>query len=364
MRFQIRTGIGISLAAGLLGGVIVARSAEDAVFSSEVAVVNVLASVRDKQGGLVADLEKEDFILNENGEKQTIRYFARQSDLPLTIGLLVDTSLSQRNLLPAERAAGRRFFEQVLRPNKDLAFVLAFDYHATLYQDLTGSLRELEDALGGLETPPPPVYRRRFAGSGFQFPFPVPGGTGQGQGGRGGSTNNGGWGGQRPSSRGGGRGVGTVMYDSVYLAAKDVLANRTGRKAVILISDGVDLGSKIDIEGAVEAALRSETAVYSIRYYDRAAYGGRGVIMLGGPNGKGPLRKLSEKTGGAMFEVSNKLSLDDIFARIEEELRSQYSIGYTPTEGAEPGEFREIRLRTKNKKLKVFTRDGYYAGGS
>ena len=313
-----------------------------AIFSIKVAEVQIAATVRDKNSRLVADLNKEDFLLEEDGKPQEIEYFARQSDLALTLGLLVDSSMSQRQVLEEERKASLQFFQQVLRPEKDLAFIISFDFEAKLMEDLTNDLGRLDKSLREVAIP------RNSPGS-----RPVPG-------------------------RRGGGGVGTVLFDAAYLAADEILRHQTGRKSIILISDGVDFGSILSLNSAVEAVQRADTMIYSIRYYDKNAYGGgllgRGIPTgrRGGTRGPGPvgptpdgkkvLKQLSDETGGSLFEVSNKLTLMEIFNQIQDELRNQYIIGYTPPKADSSPSFRKITLRTKDKNLKVLCRSGYFSG--
>jgi len=318
-------------------------------YSTEVKVVNVLASVRNKHGEIVRDLTKDDFLLAEDGRPQTIRYFARESDLPLRVGLLVDTSLSQRRVLEQERSASSTFLDQVLRLNKDQAFVIHFDREVELLQDFTSSRQKLQSALALLETPRP----ARTA----ETDSP----------------------GSRPGARRGGGG-GTLLYDAVYLASNDMMMKQPGRKALIVLSDGVDRGSKETLASAVEAALRADTLVYSILFKDEQPYGSRGgfggpgrggMARRGGgrgrypqqarPDGKKVLERVSRQTGGRLFEVSKKQPLEQIYHEIEEELRNQYNLGYTPDRpNAGPG-YHKITLTTKEKHLIVQARDGYYA---
>jgi VWFA-related protein len=294
---------------------------EDAVISVDVEVVNILATVRDNKDRLVTDLVKDDFILEEDGTRQEIRYFSRQTDLPLTVGLLVDTSVSQQRLIHDEQRAASQFFSQVLRLKKDLAFLISFDVDIELLQDLTASQRLLENALGDLKV--------QGSGGGIH-PGPV------------------------PSS---GRPVGTAMFDAVYLASDEMMRRQVGRKAVILISDGLDYGSRVSREDAIEASHKSNVVIYGVRYYDRGFYY-RGGGFGGG--GSGALKKMARDTGGNVFEVSRRRTLQNIFDEIQEELRSQYSIGFSPQGGPDRPGLREIKLRTRRKGLKVRARSGYY----
>ncbi len=320
-------------------------------FSSDVKVVNVLATVRDKQGKIVQDLTKDDFILEEDGRPQTIRYFARETDLPLTMGLLVDTSGSQRRVLGAESRASYQFLKQVLREDKDMAFIIHFDREVELLQDLTSSRKQLQAALDGIETP-------QMGGGGGRGPR-GPGGGGYPGGPRG--------------RRGGG---GTLLYDSVLLASDELMKKQHGRKALIVLSDGVDNGSKVTLETAIESAQRADTLVYSVLFADEEGYGrgfvggpgmggrrggGRGRYPVQRPDGKKILQRLSKETGGGFYEVSKKLPIEKVFSRIEEELRSQYSLGYTSDQTQAGAGYRKIHLAAKPKGVVVQTREGYYA---
>jgi VWFA-related protein len=327
------------------------RGKQGSTLSIDVKVVNVLATVRNKQGQIISDLNKDDFTLEEDGRPQTIRYFARESDLSLILGLLVDTSLSQRRLLGQERSASYRFLDQLLREDKDRAFLIHFDREVELLQDLTRSRKQLESALGSLETPQPPQR------GGRNSPGPWPG----------------------PRQRGGG----TLLYDAVFLASDEVLKKQDGRKAVIILSDGVDTGSQLTLAKAIESAQRTNTLVYSILFADPQAYGARGGFGgpgMGGPGGMGRhgggssrfpqqvhpdgkkvLERLSKETGGAFFEVSRKQSIEQVYERIQEELRNQYSLGYTPDGADVRAGYHKIRLVVARQKgLIVQARDGYY----
>lgn len=321
--------------------------------SVQVKVVNVLATVRDKHGKIVDNLTKDDFTLTDDGRPQIIHYFTRETDLPLTLGLLVDTSMSQRRVLDQERSASHTFLDQMVRVQTDRAFIIHFDREVELLQDLASSHEKLEAALGSLTTP--------------QFNRSSNDPSDQGS----------------DAGRGSGRhhvGGGTLLYDAVYLASDELMKKQQGRKALIVLSDGVDRGSKESLETAVSTAQRANTAVYSILYKDDEGYGwhrdgfGMGGPMGGGmgrhgrfpaeprPDGKKILARISNETGGRLFEVSKKQSVDQIYSLIEEELRNQYSLGYTPERGGAPeGGYHKIQLTTKQKGLIVQSREGYYA---
>jgi VWFA-related protein len=289
----------------------------------EVDVVNILCSVRDKRGGLVGNLEKDDFTVTEDGQVQTIKYFARETDLPLTIGLLVDVSASQANLIEIEKRAAYQFFSRVLR-KKDEAFLMSFGEDAELLQDYTNSTRALQDGLERL---------RINSGVSGLHPGPVP---------------------TISQPRG------TVLYDAVYLAATEQLQKEVGRKAIVLITDGVDQGSRVKLEAAIEAAQKSNAIIYSIYYVDPSAYYGRGGFVFGRVSDSA-LKRMSEETGGRVFKVDRKHTLESIFDEIQQEMRSQYALGYTPINANKDGSFRRIEVRTRDKSLKVQARKGYYA---
>ena len=336
------------------------------IFSSDVKVVNVLATVRDKHGQIVNNLTKDDFKLQQDGQPQTLHYFAKETDLPLTLGLLVDTSMSQRRLIEQERTASYSFLNNLMWPDKDKAFVIHFDWEVELLQDATSSRPKLEAALDKLDNP-------RFGGGSG-------GGTSPG-GGSGGSGYPGGGGG-----RGGGHhiGGGTDLYDAVFLASDEVARKLQGRKALIILSDGVDTGSRVSLDRAIETAQRANTVVYSILYADPDAYGHQGYGGMGRhggwggpgggmgrgpgggypqqqhPDGKKVLERIARETGGRFFEVSKKQPIDQIYSQIEQELRNQYSLGYTPDKAVAGPGYHKITLTTTNKDLIVQTRDGYY----
>ncbi len=319
-------------------------------FSSNVKVVNVPATVRTKKGEIVRDLSKDDFTLAEDGRPQSIKYFAKVNDLPLSIGLLVDTSGSQRRLIEQERSASYAFLQQMMREDRDKAFVIHFESEVELLQDLTSSRQKLESALDALQAP---QMQRSRGGS-----------PGQGRGG----------------ARGGG---GTALYDAVFLASDEVISKQQGRKALIILSDGVDNASRISLERAIESAQRADTMVYSILFADSEAYGGGWGGGVGGggggwgrrgggyprypqpqprqstADGKKVLERISKETGARMFEVSKKQPIGEIYAQIQEELRNQYSLGYTPDRIE--GGYHKIQLATRQKDLIVQARDGYYA---
>jgi len=326
-----------------------------------VKVVSLFATVRDKKDQIVRNLTKDDFLLDEEGRPQTIRYFSQESNLPLTVGLLVDTSGSTRRVLPDERNASDRFLHQVLQQQKDVAFLIHFDFEVELLQDLTGKRELLERALGQLETGTGQRQTQRTGGGYPGGGYPGGGGGGYPGGGGGGYPGRGG------ARRGGG---GTLLYDAVYLGADEIMRKQSGRKALILMSDGEDQGSRMTLSGAVESAQRADTLVYSILFVDPDlgfGFGGprmgrRGGYPGGGmnrPDGRKVMEQLAGETGGRFFEVSRRWPIEKVFAAIEEDLRNMYSLGYTPDQPPGGG-YRRIHLATKQKGLIVQTREGYY----
>jgi VWFA-related protein len=358
--------------------------AEDPVttVAVDVKVVTLPVTVRDKHGKIIRDLTKDDFTLQEDGHPQTIKYFSQDTNLPLTLGLLVDTSRSQTSVLEAERNASRGFLEQMLVQPKDKAFLIHFDKQVELLQDLTSSREKLQSALQLLTTtsdnsndPNDPANA------------PSPSGSDSGSHHRG----------------------GTQLYDAVYLASNELMKKQPGRKALVILSDGVDHGSKTYLESAIESAQRADTVIYSIYFAeprrenrdDRDNRGGNGTGRGGGggwpgggggwpgggggypgggngggrggrggqprneephADGKKILERISKETGGRFFEVSKKQTVGEIYDGIVEELRTQYSMGYTPVKSSGYGDtnYHKIVLAVKKKDLTVQTRDGYY----
>jgi VWFA-related protein len=356
------------------------QQTKETTFSTDVKVVSVLATVRDKQGKIVSTLGKDDFQISEDGRPQAIAYFSRETDLPLTLGLLVDTSLSQRRVLGEEKTASYRFLDKVLRAEKDQTFIIHFDHDTELLQDLTNSKAQLQKALDELELPADqrPQMSRGGGGGSSGGGGGYPGGGGGGMGGGvgfpgGGIGFPGGGGGRRRGGGGGGqqsrsRGPGTTLYDAILLASDELMRKQKGRKALILLTDGVDNGSKTFLNDAIASAQRADTLVYSILFSDEQAYGQQpfgGMSRRGGgmgdhPDGRKVLQQISRETGGSFFEVSKKLTIDEIYDRIQEELRNQYNLGYTSDKTENVSGYRAIKVTTQQKGLLVQTREGYY----
>jgi VWFA-related protein len=277
-------------------------------------LVNTYFSVRDKQGFLTG-LHKEDCSIEENKVPQKIKNFTQEKTLPLTIGLLLDTSGSQMNVLPLEKDAGAEFLKDVLQP-KDEAFLIKFDINVDMLADYTNSPRELKRALDKAEI-----------------------NTGAGTG----------------SVTGNGTPRGTLLYDAVYLGAHDKLRQEAGRKVLVVLTDGGDQGSQLKLQDAIEAAQKANAIVYVILIADS---GGFGNFSFGG---SGEMDRLSRETGGRMINVgSNGKKLEAAFAQISDELRTQYLVSYTPQNPELDGTFRNIKI-TCGKDAKVQARKGYYA---
>ena len=283
----------------------------------DVNVVQLFFNVKDKKGGLIPNLTKDDFEIFEDGKPQTVKYFKAESDLPLTLGILIDASGSQQRVLEMEKEVGGQFLQEILR-TKDEAFVLSFDVNVDLLQDFTNSVSRLKEALN----------RARInmgVGGGVMMPGPIPQGNPRG----------------------------TLLYDAIYLASHDQLAHEVGRKAMIILTDGEDQGSQLRIKEAIEASHKADAIVYVLLIADRGTWGGYG---------EGEMKKLSTETGGRVIDVGNKYDkLKAAFDQIAVELRSQYNIGYTPTNKERDGTFRKVEIKTKNKDYKIQSRSGYYA---
>jgi len=338
-------------------------------------LVNLPVVVRDKKGALVQNLTKDDFTLQVDGHPQTIRYFDIDKNLPLTLGLLVDTSFSQRDVIDEERTASSAFLDQMLTTPKDQAFVIQFARQVELLQDLTSSRPKLQASLKEIDTP------SRSSGD--------PNDSGTDSEGRRIRTG------------------GTALYDATFLASDELMSKQKGRKALIVLSDGVDNGSKETLTKALEAAQRADTVIYAIYFKGKENQGSSGFPSHGGgypggcgggypgggypgggyPGGRGGgypggngggrgggggnqshidgrkvLQQMADETGGRLFEVSKKQNVAQIYTQIAEELRAQYRLGYTPDQTTAADGYHQIELTTHRKDLIVQTRDGYYTG--
>ncbi len=288
-------------------------------------VVGLFFNVKDKHGTLMPNLTKDDFQVFEDSKPQTIKYFAAESNLPLTLGMLIDSSGSQFRVLDMEKEVGGAFLRQILT-DKDEAYVIDFNVDASLIQDYTRDVHRLQAALNKVKI-----------NTGFTT-GPIPGAGG----------------GPVPTA---GSNRGTVLYDAVYLSAHDMLSKEVGRKAMILLTDGEDEGSQLKIKDAIEASLKADAIVYVLLCADRGFYGSYGGFY----SGEGEMRKLTEATGGRVINVGNKFDkLKEAFDQIAAELRSQYSLGYTSTNTKLDGSYRKLEVKSKES-YKVQCRAGYYA---
>jgi VWFA-related protein len=281
----------------------------------QVNLVNLFATVRDKHKAIVTDLTQNDFKIYEDNVEQKIAFFQKESDLPITLGILIDTSLSEGATLPAEQQAAEQFLRRVMRKG-DLAMVISFDLDEDLLADFTDQQRILDDA----------IDRAKInAGGGGSVLNPGP----------------------LPASGP----IGTNFYDALYLACHDKLADEAGRKAVVVLTDANDNGSKMKIEEAIEAAQRTDTVVHILLVYDPAW----------GPPDFGGASKITNETGGRTIVVRSEKNLQAAFDEISEELRSQYTLGYYPTNPKHDGSYRKIKVEVTRPDTNVLTRKGYYA---
>lgn len=285
-------------------------------FRKNVNLVNLFLTVKDKHGGLIPNLSKDQFEVLEDGKPQTIKFFTVESNLPLTIGMMIDSSQSMERMLPEEKVVAANFLRQVLT-DKDLAFVISFDISVDLLQDLTGDIHLLR---AGLEKAKINVGT---GGGGFpgigQGPIPV----------------------SHPK--------GTLLYDAIYLGANDMLSKQVGRKAMIILTDGVDQGSQLKLREALEAEQKADVICYVLLMFD-PHYG----------SDMSDMSHLAEQTGGRAISVGNPDKLGKAFTELSNELRSQYSLGYTPTNEKHDGTFRKIEVKSKDG-YKIQARKGYYA---
>ena len=276
-------------------------------------IVNVFATVRDKHNGIIGDLTQKDFKIFEDGAEQKVEFFSKEVDMPITLGLLLDTSGSMERMLGAEEDAASRFLEKVMR-QKDEAMVIDFDLDVNLLADFTEDQSVLERAIHRARINAPVV--------------PATPGT-------------------IPQRNGG-----TDLYDAVYLACHDELANEAGRKAVILLTDAEDTGSQLSEQDAIEAAQRADAVIHVLLISDPMATEGYG---------SGVASKMAGDTGGRVINVHNEKTLAKAFDEISEELRTQYVLGYYPTNAKVDGAFRKIKVEVARPDTKVLARKGYYA---
>jgi VWFA-related protein len=306
---RIRAIVSYLCVASLAGGL--AFAAPPGQIRVQVNLVNLFATVRDKHKAIVTGLKQDDFQVYEDGQLQEITYFSAESNLPITVGMLMDTSGSEYYMLSGEKEAGSRFLARVMRKG-DLAMVMSFDTDVDLLADFTDDRGMLNRAINRAQINAP------SGGMIAQGPLPSSG-TG-----------------------------GTNFYDAVYLAAHDKLSSEAGRKAIIVLTDAEDTGSKLSLQDAIEAAQRTDTVVHILLV---AADGGDQTVA----------KRLTDETGGRMIVVRSEKNLEQAFDQISEELRSQYTVGYSPSNKKHDGSYRKIKMEMKDKEYSVLTRRGYYA---
>jgi VWFA-related protein len=307
-----RLSLALALVASLAGAAIPQEPAQGPALKKTVNLVNLFATIRDKNKRIVGDMKQEDFKVFEDGGEQKIAFFSKEVTMPITLGLLIDTSGSEQNRLGAEQEAASRFLERVMKKG-DEAMVISFDLDVDLLADFTDDRAQIERAIN--------KARIGAVSGGVVTPGTIPSNTG-----------------------------GTHFYDAVYLACNDKLVTEAGRKALVIITDAQDEGSRLRLEEAIEAAQRTDTVVHVLLVHD-PGYSWRPDVA----------KKLSDETGGRTIEVSSEKRLTEAFDQISEELRSQYTLGYYPTNTAKDGRFRKVKVETANKDYRVLTRKGYYA---
>ncbi len=304
-----------AIAAGLALPAMPQETQQPPVIRTQVSLVNLFVTVRDKSKRIVTDLKQDDFKISEDAQPQQIAFFSKDVTLPITLAMLLDTSGSEQFMLGAIQEAGGRFIARVLRKG-DEALVMSFDSDVDLLSDFTDDRGQLDRAIrkarinmpsgGSIASNPGPIGSRQITG--------------------------------------------TALYDAIYLACNEKLNTEAGRKAIVIVTDAQDEGSKVRLEEAIEAAQRTDTVVH--------------ILLVGDSRfgiNSGVAHKLTEETGGRTISVNSEKHLAEAFDQISEELRSQYTLGYYPTNAAHDGKFRKIKVDMSNHDLKVLARKGYYA---
>ncbi len=312
LKNMLRVPLALAVVASLAVPAVPQEPSQGPALKRTVNLVNLFATVRDKNKRIVGDLKQSDFKVFEDTQEQQIAFFSKEVTLPITLGLLIDTSGSEQNRLGAEQEAASQFMERVMKKG-DEAMVISFDTDVDLLADFTDDRGMVQRAIN--------KARIGAVNTGVVTPGTIP-------------------------TRSGG---GTVFYDAVYLACNDKLATEAGRKALVIITDAEDEGSKLRLDEAIEAAQRTDTVIHVLWVHERG-YGRLDVA-----------RKLSDETGGRTIEVSSVKKLNEAFDQISEELRSQYTLGYYPTNTSKDGRFRKVRVETGDKDFRILTRKGYYA---
>jgi VWFA-related protein len=310
----------ISIAPGSLSaanGATASRQSQDqqGVIRSGVRVVTLYATVRDNHKAIVANLEQKDFRIYEDNVEQKVAFFSRESSLPLTMGILLDTSGSEAAMIGAIQQAASQFVGRVMQKNKDEAMVLNFDLDVNMLSDWTSDVVEVNRAIRRAKI-------NTGGAGGMVTPGPLPSNMLKG----------------------------TVFYDAVYLACHDKMSSEAGRKALVILTDAEDEGSQVKLNEAIDAAQRADTVVHMLVVSD-PHYGADFSAA----------KRLAEETGGRAIDIKNEKDLLKAFDEISEELRSEYQLGYYPTNAKYDGTYRKIKVETVKSDLKVLARKGYFA---
>lgn len=302
----------------------------DEVIRTETNLTTIFFTAEDKHKRFIDSLKQDDVRIYEDGQPQQIFTFQQNTDLPLSLAILVDCSASEERTLPEEKSAARDFLEAVLRPNRDEAAIVSFTGEVTLEQGFTASIERLRRAIDRVEFVPPSGY----IGGGVVVPTTPPiSGTNQTLAGS------------------------TAIWDAVWATANELLSESAEhtRRAIILLTDGDDTISKVKMHEAIERAQKAEALIYAIGIGDRYNFG----------INEGSLRKITDQTGGRAYFPRNERELRDAFVQIQNDLREQYLIAYSPTNKSRDGSFRRIQIDLVNgdlrKELKLTYRQGYFA---
>ncbi|HEY0322217.1 MAG TPA: VWA domain-containing protein [Pyrinomonadaceae bacterium] len=302
----------------------------DDVVRVETDLTNILFTAVDKNKRFITEMRKEDIRISEDGTPQEIFTFERQTNRPLSLALLIDTSISEERTLPAEKRAAAAFVDSVIRPDKDEVAVISFTGESTLEQGLTGNVSRVRRALERVEFVPPAGY----IGGGTVSGTPPISGTNQSIAGS------------------------TAIWDSVWVTSEDVLSQTSDktRRAIILLTDGADTSSQKKMSDAIDRAVKNDVVVYVI---------GIGDPEYGGIN-EGSLKKVAERTGGRAFFPDDETELRAAFTQIQLELRSQFLVAYSPTNKNRDGSFRKVQIEIVNpdlrkQSLRLNYRQGYFA---
>jgi VWFA-related protein len=305
---------------------------EDEVLRVETDLTNVLFTAVDKDKRFITALKREDISIFEDGIRQEVFAFQRETDRALSLAILIDTSASQERTLPEEKSAARTFIDSVIRPSKDEVAILSFTGETTLELGLTGSVPRVRRAIEGVEFTPPSGY----LGGGIVVPGTPPI-SGDNQ--------------MRAGS--------TAIWDSVWVTTREVLSETSDktRRAIILLTDGVDTSSRLKMAEAVDSALKTDTIIYAIGIGDSFSFDGVD---------KGSVRKIAERTGGRAYFPRDEADLRSAFAQIQDELRSQYLVAYSPSNKAKDGSYRQLKIEVVNpelrkQNLRLTYRQGYFA---